>query len=343
MRWLPATPGTTAPRKRSRPFPFLALVLPALVISACSTGGSAPAAQKSPQPVQQRTAGGRLVTAKAAIDTWQQLPMDPTKAKLPPKLASQILDGYRIFMDTPKYAPEYVHNDMSCTNCHMNGGQKDKAIPLVGVAAAFPDVSGNSGRVISLEDRIVSCFLRSENGANAPKRATADSEPVIAVATYLSWISHGLPVGESPAWRHQNVIPRERQIPVDRLDPKLGQKLYAEKCAACHGRDGQGVEMAAGLKPGPLWGPGSWNDGAGLARVYTLAGFIRYAMPYSEPGSLSDEEAQQIAAFIDAQPRPSFPNKAKDYTFPGGKVPRDAVYYPQLYPQNPLALKLQAP
>ena len=57
-------------------------------------------------------------------------------------------------------------------------------------------------------------------------------------------------------------------------------------------------------KAGPLWGDGSWNDGAGAARVYTLAGILRYTMPYLNPGSLTDEEAQSVAAFITSKPRP---------------------------------------
>ena len=66
-------------------------------------------------------------------------------------------------------------------------------------------------------------------------------------------------------------------------------------------------------KAGPLWGDGSWNDGAGAARVYTLAGIIRYSMPYLNPGSLTDEEAQQVAAFITSKPRPRYPFKSRDY------------------------------
>jgi cytochrome c len=48
-------------------------------------------------------------------------------------------------------------------------------------------------------------------------------------------------------------------------------------------------------------------------------------MPYFGPGSLTDEEAQQLAAFIDSKPRPAFPFKGQDYR--GMKVPVDAVYY----------------
>ena len=93
---------------------------------------------------------------------------------------------------------------------------------------------------------------------------------------------------------------------------------------SCHGADGQGVQIGD-KKAGPLWGPASWNDGAGAARVYTLAGIIRYSMPYLNPGSLTDEEAQQVAAFITSKPRPVYPFKNLDYT--GSKIPVDAVYY----------------
>ena len=66
-------------------------------------------------------------------------------------------------------------------------------------------------------------------------------------------------------------------------------------------------------------------DGRFQFRVYTLAGIIRYAMPYLDPGSLSDEEAQEIAAFITSKPRPVYPTKSKDYPTVG--PPIDAVYY----------------
>jgi thiosulfate dehydrogenase len=83
-----------------------------------------------------------------------------------------------------------------------------------------------------------------------------------------------------------------------------------------------------------LWGPDSWNDGAGAARIYTLAGIIRYSMPYLDPGNLTDEEAQLLAAFITSKPRPSYPFKDQDYrTEP---LPIDSVYY-----AKPSAISLQ--
>ena len=99
---------------------------------------------------------------------------------------------------------------------------------------------------------------------------------------------------------------------------------FMDRCSSCPGTDGQGVAVGD-KKPGPLWGPDSWNDGAGAARVYTLAGIIRYSMPYLDPGSLSDEEAQHLAAFINSKPRPSYPFKQLDYRTE--TLPVDSVYY----------------
>ena len=112
------------------------------------------------------------------------------------------------------------------------------------------------------------------------------------------------------------------------LDIAKGEALFQEHCTNCHGEDGQGVAIGD-KKPGPLWGPDSWNDGAGAARVYTLAGIIRYSMPYLAPGRLTDEEAQELAAFIDSKPRPSYPFKDQDYRTE--KLPVDSVYYAPLH------------
>ena len=111
---------------------------------------------------------------------------------------------------------------------------------------------------------------------------------------------------------------------VEALDLKRGETIYSERCTSCHGEDGQGKPIGD-KRAGPLWGGDSWNDGAGAARVYTLAGIIRYTMPYLDPGSLSDEDAQHVAAFITSQSRPVYPFKDRDYGT--SKVPVDAVYY----------------
>ncbi|HEX4998650.1 MAG TPA: c-type cytochrome [Terriglobia bacterium] len=246
-------------------------------------------------------------------------------------LAKDIRWGFKLFINTPAEAPQYSPGKIACGNCHLNGGQREKALPLVGVAAVFPEYNRRSGRLYSLNDRIVDCFWRSQNATGAagaePNRGklpSPDSNEVHAIAAYITWLSRGYEVGKSPAWRGQNAIATESRIPVSKLDPAKGEELFMERCVNCHGEDGQGVALGD-KKAAPLWGPDSWNDGAGAARIYTLAGIIRYMMPYTDPGVLTDEEAQQIAAFINSKARPSYPFKEMDYR--SDKVPVDSVYY----------------
>ena len=271
-----------------------------------------------------------LISEKTTMVTAWQVPLDPTKA--PPaedqRLAEQIRTGYQIFVDTPHAAARFTGASLSCNNCHLNGGQRNRALPLVAVAGMFPEYNNRAARFISLNDRIVDCFMRSENapGRGLDDPPTPTSKEVLAVAAYLTWLAKGYPVGENPRWRGHNAIAAEKLIPVAKLDRARGEAIFRERCTSCHGQDGQGVQIGD-KKPGPLWGPASWNDGAGASRVYTLAGIIRYTMPYLDPGGLNDEDAQHVAAFITSQPRPAYPYKDRDYV--GGKVPADAVYYPK--------------
>jgi thiosulfate dehydrogenase len=274
-----------------------------------------------------RTPASPLVSAKTTMVTAWQVPLDPTKdaSLTDTRMAEQVRWGYRIFVDTPHEAPQFTGGKVSCNNCHMNAGQRERSLALVGVAGMFPEYNNRAARLISLPDRIVDCFLRSENGTLRPDQLpSTSSKEVLAVASYITWLSKGYAVGQNPSWRNRNTLPAGALIAIDKLDRAKGETIYKERCTSCHGLDGQGVQVGD-KKAGPLWGPDSWNDGAGAARVYTLAGIIRYSMPYLDPGSLTDEEAQQVAAFITSQARPRYPFKERDYV--GGKVPVDAVYY----------------
>ena len=287
-------------------------------------------------------APGPLIAASTTMVTAWQVPQNPLAdpALTDPKLSEQIKWGYRIFVDTPHEAPRFTGGKVTCSNCHLNAGQRDRALPIVGIAGMFPEYNNRAARLISLADRVVDCFLRSENATahvsgdgETPSPPPADALPstgskeVLAVTAYLSWLSRGYPVGANPAWRGKNAIASDRLIAVDKLDARSGEAIYTERCTSCHGADGQGVQIGD-KKAGPLWGADSWNDGAGAARIYTLAGIVRYAMPYLSPGSLTDDDAQQVAAFINSKPRPRYPFKARDY--PGAKIPIDAVYYRDL-------------
>lgn len=282
------------------------------------------------RPSEESTDAPRLlIPADALIALADSLPRDPASLPADDPLAEQVRYGLRLMNDTPTLAADFVGNRLSCTNCHLNAGQREKALPLVNIAGLFPLYRGRDGRLVSLEDRIRGCFLRSMNGTAPPY----DNPKLLALSAYITWLSEGHPAGEVPPFRGLNVIPETARLPIDALDVDRGATLYTQHCAVCHGSDGQGIDMGI-ARPGPLWGEASWNDGAGAARIYTLAGFIRHAMPLTAPGTLTDEEAQHISAFINAHERPSYPDKGVDY--PGREVPIDAVYDPRRYAQHPL-------
>ena len=271
---------------------------------------------------------GPLISSRTTMATAWEFPKNPLKdASLDDsKLSNEIRWGFRLFTDTPKEAPQFAPGKVSCNNCHLNGGQRELSLPLVGVAGMFPEYNRRSGRLYSLGDRVVDCFLRSENATGAAEGTppTTTSKEVLALSAYITWLAKGSEVGKGPAWRGQNTIASSKLIPIEKLDPHKGEALFMEHCTNCHGEDGQGVQIGD-KKPGPLWGPDSWNDGAGASRIYTLAGIIRYSMPYLNPGSLTDEQAQELASFINSKPRPSYPFKQQDYRT--DKLPNDAVYY----------------
>jgi thiosulfate dehydrogenase len=273
---------------------------------------------------------GPLIPARTTMVTAWDFPKNPlTDPGLDDsRLSSDIRWGFKLFTNTPVEARRFTPSRVSCNNCHLNGGQRERSLPLAGIAGMFPEYNRRSGRLYSLADRIVDCFLRSENATGTVEgdTPTPTSKEVLALAAYITWLARGSEVGSNPAWRGQNTIAAKALVPVAKLDAARGEAVFKERCISCHGADGQGVAVGD-KKPGPLWGPDSWNDGAGAARIYTLAGIIRYAMPYLDPGSLSDEEAQNVAAFINSKPRPSYPFKAQDYLTE--KLPADSVYYPK--------------
>jgi thiosulfate dehydrogenase len=291
--------------------PWFVLVSAALILNACSEN-------RAPVPHavgSDSLSYGILIPQTALLARSWEVPHNPMKVRPSDDsaLTKSITHGYELFMNTPQIALSLAGNAMSCNNCHPNGGQRDRAMPLVGIAKVFPEYNKRSGRIFSLEDRIIGCLLRS-----------------------LTWISSFAEIGKDVPWRGRNSLQPSALLPLEKLNPKLGKELYIRACSTCHGSDGQGVDVG-GKRPGPLWGPNSWNDGAGAARTYTLAGMIRRWMPYLNPSLLSDEQAQHIAAYITSQPRPGFPFKNKDYL--KEKIPVDAVYYKQLYSQNPLTQK----
>lgn len=237
--------------------------------------------------------------------------------------AAQVLRGMRLHVQTRELLPDHVGNALNCTSCHLNAGTVAGGSPFVGVSAFFPSYAPRAGKVVTLEERINGCFRRSMNGSPLPPQ----SEDMQAMVAYFDWMK-------------MNTQP-EDNVPgrgVGKIDPTItpdlnnGKQVYARQCAVCHGDNGQGLVRADGemIYP-PLWGEQSFNIGAGMARTYTAAAFVKRNMPIGlhekfplGQGGLSDQDAVDVAAYFSSQPRPDFPDKVKDW--PKGGKPVDARY-----------------
>ena len=190
----------------------------------------------------------------------------------------------------------YIGNALNCTSCHLKNGTDPRAASFVGVAAAYPAWSPRENSVITLEDRILNCFMRSCNGI----RPLPGSQVSVAIAAYITWLSTDQPIrmnSKRPAGPHS--VP-QLKLDVAQANLQRGQKLYSSHCSACHGEDGQGEKEHP-----PVWGARSFNDGAGLANIIQLASWLKVAMPLDEP-NLTEHQALDIAAFINSHDRPKF-------------------------------------
>ena len=237
--------------------------------------------------------------------------------------SDQVVRGMRLHIETKALLPDNVGNQLNCTSCHLNAGTVADGSPFVGVSAFFPSYAPRSGRVITIEERINGCFLRSMNGKALPK----DSYDMKAMVAYFDWMKRETKPEDKVAGRGVGTVDSAIKPNVDN-----GIKVYAAQCAVCHGKDGEGFKRADGhyIYP-PLWGNDSFNIGAGMARTYTAAPFVKRNMPigFQEKfplgqGGLSDQDAVDVADFFTHQPRPDFASKVNDW--PKDKKPADARY-----------------
>lgn len=220
----------------------------------------------------------------------------PQPQDAPVDIKDAVMLGYNILMDTRKYTTRYVGNRLSCKDCHFEAGRSKEGLSLVGVGAAYPKYTRRHKFSVDLVTRTNDCFDRSMNGKPLP----SNSREMNAIITYYQWISKGLPIYAEIPWLGLKQIKSTRPP-----DPVKGKQIFAQQCAACHGIDGQGTQIAP-----PLWGNGSFNDGAGMAKLANLAAFANHFMPKGNP-DLTPEQAFDVAAFVTAQPRPHFAPKGE--------------------------------
>ena len=231
----------------------------------------------------------------------------PDTAAIPRTAAGrQIRYGRELIAHTAHYlgpngSVAQLTNGMNCQNCHLQAGTQGFANNYLAVASTYPKMRARSGTVEGIEKRVADCLERSLNGQAVPD----SSREMRAIVAYIKWLGTGIPKGKKVYGTGFTKLPY-----LDRAaDPVIGKAVFAAKCQRCHGPTGQGQQLAdnTGYQYPPLWGPSSYNDGAGLFRVSNFAKYVKAAMPFGatfDHPQLTNEQAWDVAAFVNSQPRP---------------------------------------
>jgi thiosulfate dehydrogenase len=244
------------------------------------------------------------------------------------KKSDEVLYGRDLIIHTayylgPKGRIAQQTNGLNCQNCHLDAGTKPFGNNYGSVASTYPKVRARSGKMESIEKRINDCFERSLNG----KPLKENSREMHAMVAYMKFLGENVKKGEKAAGSGLKELPF-----LDRAaDPKKGKAVYELRCASCHQVNGQGIIDGIGqsyIYP-PLWGPHSFNDAAGLSRLSNMAKYVKYNMPLGvshDAPVLSDEDAWDVAAYIESKPRP---HKAVPQDWPDiSKKPIDHPFGP---------------
>ena len=265
------------------------------------------------------------------VNLWTP-PSDWRLMRLTAQEQDQVRYGRELIAHTadylgPKGSVLHLSNGMNCQNCHLNAGTQPWGNNYAAVQATYPKFRERSGRVEDQVKRVNDCFQRSLNG----RPLDSDSREMKAILAYIKWLGSDVPPKKTPRGSGIYKVKGLKRA----ADPTKGLLVYTQKCQSCHQASGEGLLIAGNRSytyP-PLWGKHSYNQGAGLFRLSSLAGYVRYNMPlgatYERP-QLTDEEAWDVAAYINSQPRPSI-DVSRDWPNLAGK-PFDHPFGPYADP-----------
>lgn len=232
---------------------------------------------------------------------------DLEASSLHPKLKETIRRGHDLFTHTQQLRGKNVFNDMNCSSCHMGEGRLPFSSPVWPAAVVLPNFRPKNGHVNSLEERIAGCFTYSMNG----QPPAYGSDDMLALAAYHQWLAKGVPMYQPGNTMYGRGYPKLAE-PELKPDVARGQAVYEAKCALCHSADGSGRKQNGKVVFPPLWGDNSFNWGAGISRLFTMASFIKHNMPLGQPNSLTEQQAWDLAQYIDSQERPQDPRYTGD-------------------------------
>lgn len=224
----------------------------------------------------------------------------PDESEIPKnEYGEAVLLGKNIFVNTQQYAKDYVGNGLNCVNCHLDNGRKANSIPLWAAYVMYPAYRAKTGQIDTIQSRIQGCFKYSMNG-EAPD---FNSKEMTALVTYHYWLANNAPTGVKMPGQGLVKVAKPKLTP----DLARGEEVFKNNCAICHGANGEGTKARGVYSFPPLWGKDSFNWGAGMHRIDLAAGFIKVNMPYGRFGTMSDQEAWDVALFMNSHERPADP------------------------------------
>ena len=244
-----------------------------------------------------------VVPLPPETEIWQA----PDTATIPNDKNGKLIEyGRELIAHTSNYlgpngSVSAITNGMNCQNCHIDAGTRIFGNNYSVVASTYPKFRARSGTEETIEKRVNDCIERSLNG----KPLANDSHEMTAIVAYIKWVGKDVEKGKSPKGVGLLELPF-----LDRpASAENGKIVYDQKCTVCHGKSGEGIALAdgSGYQFPPLWGSNSYNIGAGLFRLSRFAGYVKANMPWGatyDAPQLTDEEAWDVAAFVNSLPRP---------------------------------------
>lgn len=248
-----------------------------------------------------------LLVAGASVTGFAAAPPDKPIAFNPPpfsaipkgKFGDEVKLGENIFRHTTVYAHGIIGDRLNCSNCHLNGGALADSAPMWAAYTAYPAYRAKNKKVNNFGMRLQGCFKFSENG-KVPK---LDSPTIVALEAYSYFLATGAPTGGKLAGRGYPKL----AMPPKPATYAAGEAVYKADCSLCHEADGSGQYVRGQTVFPALWGKDSFNWGAGMGSIKNAADFIHANMPYGAAGTLSVQQAWDVATYIDSQERPQDP------------------------------------
>ncbi len=207
----------------------------------------------------------------------------------------------------------YSATTTACSSCHFTGGHVPFGTPMYQSPDKYAGLPyfRPLGYNRDLEDSIIDCFRNCMNTARTPTK----NDPVMRdMVAYIDWLSDGVtdPNMQGPGWVNLpgNGLPVvDPNVANMTADPVAGGRLYGSICASCHSKDGPGRGEYRRGENRPrvpaFWGKDGYSRGAAFYNSQNLAGYIKKHMPFGKAETLTAQQALNVAAYINDQPRPA--------------------------------------